>query len=643
MLSSRGGLAKFGAVRKIRELAKSEHSLELAQLASRVASAMHAETSTGDANTHVQHVVHTVEVERPRIIKQTVQKSIIQEKIPESQFTDKVVDIPVVAQRQISTVHVEMKTAENPQLQIPDKMIDVPVVVVEQVPHVHVVEKTVEIPQLPFMEKIIEIPEIRTVRDTQTSESLIVVDSKGSNRQDCEVLFRVKRQSPDIAGGVRVDRDDLHAMSAAAGTQQPHRSKQQQHQDKPPQATRQQPRKEEEEEKGREEREKGRKGKWGRDQEGRGELVEKDVTGWTEVTRNKRKKKVQIFVKVDGMKTVAMEVSPEDKVHKILNTVSGSDRDVYVTSGGRNLRGSDKLKSFGVRDGSTVEVNSRMRGGGGKHREKKSMIEKERSGSPKKIEQAQGQKAEVEPSRNVDEMHVLMEEQMRLMSEEAKSLQVTDEVMQRIVEHVVKMRLMTENMKKQASEDDIQRVEKMEQGLKVFMEEVRDRQKELDSRETKEEQNVKMSSEDDVGRKATREGRGCAGLVQRGNETHRMNETCGKGKGKGNGGKGEHGGKGEDGGKGYEGTRKPRWADYEEEERARQGAAEGEWYKARKEQGIMWLDGSYEEQEGHEGSAGGERCEVCGQLEVWSEESEEQEERGGQGCRTRKVRRMSGP
>ena len=550
VLSSRGGLAKFGAVRKIRELAKSEHSLELAQLASRVASAMHAETSTGDVNTHVQHVVHTVEVERPRIIKQTVQKPIIQEKIPELQFTDKVVNIPVLAQRRISSM--------------------------VQVRQVRVVEKTFEIPQLPFMEKIIEIPEIRTVRDTQTSESLSVVDSKGSNRQDCEVLFRVNRQSPDIAGGVRVDRDDLHAMSAAAGTQQPHRSKQQQHQDKPPQATRQQPRKEEEEEKGRGEREKGRKGQRGSGQEGRkeeekeaedgGEQVEKDVTGWTEVTRNKRKKMVQIFVKVDGMKTVAMEVSPEDKVQKILKTVSGSDRDVYVTSGGRILRGSGKLKSFGVRDGSTVEVTSRMRGGGGKHREKKSKTEKERSGSPKKIEQAQGQKAEVEPSRNVDEMYVLMEEQMRLMSEEAKNLQVTDEVMQRIVEHVVKMRLMTENMKKQASDDDLQRVEKMEQGLKVFMEEMRDRQKELETRETKEEQNVKMSSEDDVGRKATREGRGCAGLVQRGNETHRMNETCGKGKGKGNGGKGEHGGKGEDGGKGHEGTRKLRWADCEEEE-----------------------------------------------------------------------------
>ena len=52
------------------------------------------------------------------------------------------------------------------------------------------------------------------------------------------------------------------------------------------------------------------------------------MTGWTEVTRNKRKKMVQIFVKVDGMKTVAMEVSPEDKVQRILNTVSKSDRDV---------------------------------------------------------------------------------------------------------------------------------------------------------------------------------------------------------------------------------------------------------------------------------------------------------------------------
>ena len=145
------------------------------------------------------------------------------------------------------------------------------------------------------------------------------------------------------------------------------------------------------------EREKGRKGQRGRGQEGRkkeereaeeggGELVEKDVTGWTEVTRNKRKKMVQIFFKMDGMKTVTMEVSPEDKVQKILNTTSKSDWDVYVTSGGRILKGSDKLKSFEVRDGSTVEVTSRMRGGG-RHKDKKSKFEKKQTTNPERPEQ----------------------------------------------------------------------------------------------------------------------------------------------------------------------------------------------------------------------------------------------------------------
>ena len=53
-------------------------------------------------------------------------------------------------------------------------------------------------------------------------------------------------------------------------------------------------------------------------------------------------------------------------------------------------------------------------------------------------------------------------------------------------------------------------------------------------------------------KKVTREDRGCTGLVQGGDETHKMNEISGKGKGKGNGGKGEHGGKGDKGSKGVQ-------------------------------------------------------------------------------------------
>ena len=90
------------------------------------------------------------------------------------------VDVPVVV-AQVPQVHVVMKTVETPRMQI--------------------VAETTEIPQLPLVEKIVMIPEIQTIHGPQTSESLSV-DSRGLSHQDCEVLFHVNKQSPDIAGGV---------------------------------------------------------------------------------------------------------------------------------------------------------------------------------------------------------------------------------------------------------------------------------------------------------------------------------------------------------------------------------------------------------------------------------------------------------
>ena len=81
-------------------------------------------------------------------------------------------------------------------------------------------------------------------------------------------------------------------------------------------------------------------------EEGGGEPVEKEVTGWTEVTR-KKKKMVQIFVKVDGWKTSAMEMETSDKVDDIVKKIPISDQDVYVASGGRILRRSDKMRGGG--------------------------------------------------------------------------------------------------------------------------------------------------------------------------------------------------------------------------------------------------------------------------------------------------------
>ena len=167
-------------------------------------------------NTHVQHVVDTVEVEKPEITELTVQRKepIIQEKmnqvtkpiefpqaqflnkagdmlvgmqrhvlmaqtvqkameVPPLQFTDKVVDNPVVAQRQIPLDQTVQKTMEIPHLQCVDEVIDVPAEVAVQAPHVHIVGKTVEEPQSQIVENA-ETPEIQMVRGTETSESLSI-------------------------------------------------------------------------------------------------------------------------------------------------------------------------------------------------------------------------------------------------------------------------------------------------------------------------------------------------------------------------------------------------------------------------------------------------------------------------------------
>ena len=55
---------------------------------------------------------------------------------------------------------------------------------------------------------------------------------------------------------------------------------------------------------------------------------------------------MDICVKVDGGKTNAMEMEMSDRVADIVKKIPISDQDVYVTSGGRILRRSDKLESL---------------------------------------------------------------------------------------------------------------------------------------------------------------------------------------------------------------------------------------------------------------------------------------------------------
>ena len=86
---------------------------------------------------------------------------------------------------------------------------------------------------------------------------------------------------------------------------------------------------------------------------------------------------VQIFVKVDEAKVTPMDVSLTDgKVEDVIRQVQKGE-DVYVTMQGKVLRRNEKLKSCGVTDGCTIQVTSRMRGGG-RHKDKRSKADTKR-------------------------------------------------------------------------------------------------------------------------------------------------------------------------------------------------------------------------------------------------------------------------
>ena len=231
------------------DVAKHSSKLEAA-----VARSIDGDISTQQVvNTHVQHVVNTVEVEMPKIIKETVQRKrpIIQEKIdrvtkhikipqvqfrtkvddmpvavqrqtptaqtvqkvmevPQLQFTNKVNDIPVEAQRQISMVRAIQKTTDIPQLQCDDHVVDVPAEMAVQAPHVHVVAETAETLQLPLVsqipqahvvEKTAKIPQMQTVEKIgETSQTQMILSARTS---ESSVTAPVLENSPVVAGSVQ--------------------------------------------------------------------------------------------------------------------------------------------------------------------------------------------------------------------------------------------------------------------------------------------------------------------------------------------------------------------------------------------------------------------------------------------------------
>ena len=153
---------------------------------------------------------------------------------------------------------------------------------------------------------------------------------------------------------------------------------------------------------------------------------------------------------------------------------------------GKLLRRDEKLKSCGVSDGCTIQVTSRMRGGG-KHKDKKSKREKQ-------------QVAQLD-----DGMCAMVCEEMRWAMETVNMLQSTDEDKRRIAEELEKVKKAMAGMGKQATGGDLERVAEMEESLTKLEKEVQ--AKDVDDHK------MTMNFAETGQKKDTREGRGCAGLV----------------------------------------------------------------------------------------------------------------------------------
>ena len=292
-----------------------------------------------------------------------------------------------------------------------------------------------------------------------------------------------------------------------------------------------------------------RKRKEGEAEKGGSEKVKKDVTDWTVVSRSKKQKKmIQIYVKVNGGKLVPTEVNlMNDTVEDVVRHFPNSE-DVYVTLHGKVLKRSERLKNCGVTDGCTVHVTNRLRGGG---RNKSKTPGGGKKKSPMKVEQNdQGTREKSSPE--VDEVVEMFDRSSRMevggWSAESMEamLGMDDEQTERM------LRMLRSNVAEELGGDP----EVMIGGIRKFMQERRQREKEQRRREElSEEMRAESTDEPEVTSRVVevKTGRGSASLVQGKVDGHdELDETHGKGKGKGNGGKGEHGGKGDKGGKGFQ-------------------------------------------------------------------------------------------
>ena len=92
---------------------------------------------------------------------------------PPVRFTDRVVDIPVMAQRNVPSAPRVQKIVEMSKVQFSDGHVDMPVLAQRQVPMIPNVQKTVEVPQIQYVDKIVDAPVVAWTEDVSVGTQTV--------------------------------------------------------------------------------------------------------------------------------------------------------------------------------------------------------------------------------------------------------------------------------------------------------------------------------------------------------------------------------------------------------------------------------------------------------------------------------------
>ena len=99
---------------------------------------------------------------------------------------------------------------------------------------------------------------------------------------------------------------------------------------------------------------------------------------------------MQNFGTVDNSKTLDLDVTLNDNVKDVKGRVQNNTCccavDMYVSFEGNVLEGSDEVKAFGMKVGSTLQMNQRVRGGGDLKNKKHNKQDKQTNKQQRKLE-----------------------------------------------------------------------------------------------------------------------------------------------------------------------------------------------------------------------------------------------------------------